>query len=134
MQADVNSFCHGRMFAPYLRPAMFTKSSAISYKGALPGIDLRTLAYGSKTLFAEFRLAKGSKLPRHSHLHEQTGYLVRGRMRLTIGSKRYEAQPGDCWCIEGGVEHEAEILEDSLAIEVFAPVREDYLPQQTKAD
>ena len=106
---------------------MFTQSSLVGYRTACPGVELRTLAHGSKTLFAEFRLAKGNKLPRHSHPHEQTGYLVSGRIRLTIGRDTFEAAPGDCWCIEGGVEHEAEILEDSIAVEVFSPVREDYL-------
>jgi quercetin dioxygenase-like cupin family protein len=49
-------------------------------------------------------------------------------MRLTIGRQCFDAKPGDCWCIAGGVEHEASILEDSVAIEVFSPVREEYLP------
>ena len=38
--------------------------------------------------------------------------------------------PGDSWCIGGDVEHGAEILEDSVAVEVFSPVREDYLPKE----
>ena len=62
------------------------------------------------------------------HPHEQTGYLVKGRIRLLIGNEEYEAQFGDSWCIPGGVEHGADILEDSVAIEVFSPVRDDYLP------
>jgi quercetin dioxygenase-like cupin family protein len=35
--------------------------------------------------------------------------------------------PGDSWNIPGNVSHRAEILEDSVAIEVFSPVRENYL-------
>ena len=107
---------------------MFTPSANTGYREALPGITLKTLAYGARTLFTEFHLQKGSVLPRHSHRHEQTGYLVSGAIRLTIGGRNFEAKPGDCWCIEGGVEHEAAIIEDSVAIEVFSPVREDYLP------
>jgi quercetin dioxygenase-like cupin family protein len=42
-----------------------------------------------------------------------------------IGIEQCEAQVGDSWCIPGGVEHGAEILEDSVAIEVFSPVRDD---------
>lgn len=76
----------------------------------------------------EFRLQKGSVLPRHSHAHEQTGYLIQGRIELIIGSHRFDTRAGDSWCIPGGVEHGADILEDSVAIEVFSPVREDYLP------
>lgn len=107
---------------------MFTPSSASGYREALPGIQRKTLAYGAKTLCAQFHLEQGSLLPRHSHPQEQTGYLVSGALRLTIGAETYEARPGDCWCIPGGVEHEAQVLADSVAIEVFSPVREDYLP------
>jgi quercetin dioxygenase-like cupin family protein len=107
---------------------MFCKHSNNGYQQALEGIKLKTLVHGDKTLFAEFRLEKGSHLPRHAHPHEQTGYLVSGKIRLSIGEDTFEAEPGDSWCIPGSIEHRAEILEDAVAIEVFSPVREDYLP------
>ena len=107
---------------------MFYKADADGYKEVLPGIRLKTLVHGEKTLFAEFRMEAGSKLPMHSHPHEQTGFLVTGRVRLTIGDRTCDVAPGDSWCIPGNTEHSAEILEQSHAIEVFSPVREDYLP------
>lgn len=107
---------------------MFGKHSADGYDGVLEGIEQKTLVYGERTLMAEFLLRKGSVLPRHSHPHEQTGYLVKGRIRLSIGADVIDTQVGDSWCIPGEVEHGAEILEDSMAIEVFSPVREDYVP------
>ena len=106
---------------------MFRKSSDQGYQPAVPGIELKTLVHGDKTLMAEFLLAKGHLLPPHSHPHEQTGYLVRGNIRLRIGSEVFDVRPGDSWCIPGGVEHSADIIDDSVAIEVFSPVREDYL-------
>lgn len=63
-------------------------------------------------------------------MYEQTGYLVSGEMELTIGGESFKAGPGDAWCIPGGMEHGAVVVEDSVAIEVFAPVREDYVPHQ----
>ncbi len=107
---------------------MFYKSNREGYKPALDGIKLKALAYGEKTLLTEFRMEKDSQLPSHTHPHEQTGYLVAGRIRLFVGEEVYEVEPGDSWCILSNVEHRAEILEDSVAIEVFSPVREDYLP------
>lgn len=107
---------------------MFYKAADSGYKEVLPGIRLKTLVHGDKTLFAEFRMEAGSKLPSHAHSHEQTGFLVTGRIRLTIGAAVYDVSPGDSWCILGNMEHCAEILEQSHAIEVFSPVREDYLP------
>ena len=108
---------------------MFEKRSDRGYRPALDGIERKTLVYGDRTLLAEFLLRRGAVLPRHAHPHEQTGYLVRGRLRLSIGTEEYEATAGDSWCIAGGVEHSADILEDSVAIEVFSPARENYMPE-----
>jgi quercetin dioxygenase-like cupin family protein len=107
---------------------MFTPPSPNDTLTALPGITRKTLAHGERTLFTEFRMAKGTALPRHAHAEEQTGYLVAGHLELTIGEETFEALPGAAWCIPGGVEHSARILEDAVAIEVFSPVRADYLP------
>lgn len=92
------------------------------------GVRFKTLVHGERTLLAEFLLTKGRVLPRHSHPHEQSGYLVSGRIELMIGGDRFDVRPGDSWCIPGGVEHEATIIEDSVAVEVFSPVRTEYLP------
>lgn len=110
---------------------MFYKRNPEGYRQVLEGIKLKTLVYGDKTLFTEFRLKAGSLLPKHAHPQEQTGYLVSGRIRLTIGEETFEVEPGDSWCVPGNTEHQAEILADSVAIEVFSPVREDYLPDRS---
>ena len=112
--------CGSFQFWPLLR--------ALTYRPVLDRIERKTLVHGEITLMTEFRLRKGAELPRHSLTHEQTGYLVKGRIWHFIGAERCEARDGDGWCIPGGVEHRADILEDSVAIEVFSPVRDDYLP------
>lgn len=108
---------------------MFQARSDRGYHQVIQGIDQKTLVYGDKTLMARFVLGTGSTIPLHSHPHEQTGYLVSGRLRLSVGGEMFDATAGDSWCIPGGVEHRVEVLEDSVAIEVFSPVREDYLPR-----
>jgi quercetin dioxygenase-like cupin family protein len=92
-----------------------------SYRTVAPGIHMRALCYGSATLMAEFRLLGGHVLPMHAHPHEQTGYLVSGHIVLTIGDETYDVLPGDSWCILGAVRHGADVLRDSLAVEVFSP-------------
>ncbi len=106
---------------------MFTSRDGVFAVKMLDGVERRTLVHGERTLLAEFVLKKGFTIPRHSHPHEQTGYLVSGRLRFTVGDEVVEARPGDGWCVPGGVEHGVDILDDSVAIEVFAPLREDYL-------
>ncbi len=107
---------------------MFTKADANGYKSPLDKVKMKTLAYGEKTLLSEFKLEQGAVLPKHRHPHEQTGYLVSGRLDLTIADTTHRVLPGDSWCIPGNVYHEAFAHEQSVAIEVFSPVREDYIP------
>ncbi|MCL5279679.1 MAG: cupin domain-containing protein [Planctomycetes bacterium] len=107
---------------------MFEKHDRKGYKTALPGIRRKTLCYGARTLMAEFVLEQGSVLPLHSHPHEQIGYLVKGHICLKVGAKEHDVTAGDSWCVPSGVEHAAQSLEDSIAVEVFSPVRADYLP------
>jgi quercetin dioxygenase-like cupin family protein len=107
---------------------MFSEHSPTGYTTPLPGVEQKTLVWGANTLMTEFRLQGGSELPLHSHPHEQTGYLVAGHLRLFIGAEAQDIRPGDGWCIPSGVEHRSDALEDSIAVEVFSPVREDYIP------
>ncbi len=108
---------------------MVKRADKGGYIDAMDGIRRKTLAYGEKTMMTEFRLEKGKTLPMHNHPQEQTGYLVSGHIILTIDGTPHNMRPGDSWCIPGNVEHGATIIEDSVAIEVFSPVREDYKPQ-----
>ena len=48
---------------------MFYKANQDGFKEVLPGIKLKTLVYGEKTLFTEFRMDAGAVLPKHAHIH-----------------------------------------------------------------
>ncbi len=108
--------------------ATFVHGDKDGYVDAVPGIRRKTLAHGGATLLTEFRLEAGAVLPVHDHPQEQTGYLVAGRLRLTVGHETRDMSAGDSWSVPGGVPHGGVALEDAVAVEVFSPVREDYLP------
>ncbi|HUL54369.1 MAG TPA: cupin domain-containing protein [Opitutaceae bacterium] len=101
-------------------------ASPTGYRNALPGIERKTAVEGHRTQLVTFRLAQDAVIPAHAHPQEQTGYLVSGRMILTIAQVDHEMRPGDSWVIPGGVTHSAKILRHSVAIEVFSPPRDDY--------
>ena len=107
---------------------MFRKKDSGKPRQLLDGISLTTLVYGDKTLMGQFKIAKGSAIPTHSHPHEQAGFMVSGKLRFVVAGEIKDVEAGDSWCLPGGVEHSAEALEDAVVIEVFSPVREDYLP------
>jgi quercetin dioxygenase-like cupin family protein len=108
---------------------MFYRHNPEPYTPLLAGIGIKTLVYGERTLLSEFQMAKGSQLPRHAHPYEQTGYMISGKIRMHAGAESQVVEPGDSWSIPANLEHQAEILEDSVIIELFSPVRPDYLPE-----
>ncbi len=107
---------------------MFSKPDVANFKEALPGISMKALTWGDNSLLCEFHLRKGAIVPLHQHPQEQTGYLISGRMLFSGDNGDFVVEPGSSWNFKGGVAHAANVLEDSLAIEVFSPVRQDYLP------
>ena len=111
---------------------MFEKHTDDNYSTPLPGIRQKTLAFGERTLMAEFVLTRDSVLPSHAHPYEQTGYLVNGHIVLKMGDAEHDTLPGDSWTVPMNVIHGARVLEDSVAIEVFSPAREDYLPKEER--
>ena len=107
---------------------MFRKKDTGESRQLLDGINLTTLVHGDKTLMGQFKITKGAAIPTHSHPHEQTGIMISGKLRFIVDGEIKDVEAGDSWCLPGGVEHSAEALEDTVVIEVFSPVREDYLP------
>lgn len=94
-----------------------------------PGIFRTTLTYNEQIMLCHFLLKRGAKIPLHHHEAAQNGYLVRGRMRFfREDGWEFIAVPGSAWCFDSNVAHGAEVLEDSEAVECFAPARPEYVP------
>jgi quercetin dioxygenase-like cupin family protein len=106
---------------------MFIKGNQAKQVEMLPGVVRRTLGHGEEMLLAEFTLAAGAEVPTHSHPHAQVGYMVRGRMQLTIGNETYTVETGDSYYIPGDIPHAGLSLEDCVVVDIFCPPREDYL-------
>lgn len=67
-------------------------------------------------------------VPEHSHPHEQMGTVLEGEFQLTIGGETRLVRKGDVWHVPAGVVHSASAVGvPALALDVFAPPREDYL-------
>jgi len=107
--------------------SVFVKDGQKKFVSPLTGVQRKTLAVGEKALMAKFVLETGAELPLHSHPHEQVGYQVSGQMIMTVAGNAMELNPGDSWAIAGGVEHQVKVLQKAEVIEVFVPIREDYL-------
>jgi quercetin dioxygenase-like cupin family protein len=92
----------------------------------LPGVHRRTMATTDEVMLCEFFLLREAVVPPHSHMNDQVGYVIYGKLEMTIGGIVYVCHPGDTYAIPGGVTHSARALVDTLAIDAFSPPRNDY--------
>lgn len=111
-----------------MKKRVVCKKSEDGYISPVEGIRRRTLVFGSNTLMIEVKLEKGKSLAPHKHPQEQAGYLISGHLIFNIDGEKVEIHPGDSYCIPADLEHGVEAIEDSLVVEVFSPVREEFLP------
>lgn len=97
-------------------------------RAALAGVTRRLGAHNARLMLCEHAFDKDADLPAHAHPHEQVTYILSGLLRFEMeGSPPFDMGPGDSVLIPGGVTHQARALEPTVAIDVFTPLREDYL-------
>ncbi|WP_428232750.1 L-dopachrome tautomerase-related protein [Flavobacterium sp.] len=88
----------------------------------------RKYVYGEKGMLALFKMDKGAKVPLHHHSNEQTSYITKGSVKVTMQGKDYTVKAGEVLIIPANIPHEFECLEDgTLDIDFFAPPRTDWI-------
>ncbi len=92
----------------------------------MAGVHRRTMATTDEEMLCEFFLERDSLVPQHSHMNDQVGYVIYGKVEMTIGDVVQILNPGDSYAIPGGITHSAHALIDSLVIDCFSPPRNDY--------
>lgn len=72
-------------------------------------------------------LKKGAVVPRHSHPNEQVTNVEAGSLRFQFDDAEVVVREGDSLQIPGGAPHAVEALEDAIALDLFSPVRADWI-------
>jgi quercetin dioxygenase-like cupin family protein len=108
-------------------PVVIVRRDETEQLAAFPGLTRTIMAHNDELMLTRHAMEKGSVFPRHSHPHVQLAYLLSGHIRVRCGELEFEAHAGDSFVIRGGVEHEVVALEESVALDVFTPRRDDYL-------
>ncbi|MEU7433856.1 cupin domain-containing protein [Streptomyces sioyaensis] len=76
--------------------------------------------------FAAWSFEAGTRVPAHTHPHEQITQCVAGALILEMPDEEIVLHAGETAVIPGGVEHGARADTASRGVDIFHPVREDY--------
>jgi quercetin dioxygenase-like cupin family protein len=87
----------------------------------------RKIIAGEKAMIAQVFLAKGAIVPLHSHEAEQITYILEGALHFELEGKEITVHKGEVLRIPSNVPHRAVALEDTLDLDIFSPLRHDWL-------
>ncbi len=89
----------------------------------------RQVVTGRNEMVARVLLRRGAIVPVHSHVSEQVTWILEGALRLWIGAPEEEVtlRAGEMVVIPPDVPHRAEALEDTVDMDIFSPIRQDWL-------
>ena len=88
---------------------------------------VRQVIHSETMTVARLALRKGALVPEHSHANEQISMLERGSLKFVIEGAESVAKAGQLVRIPPHVSHSVEALEDSIAVDLFSPRREDWI-------
>ncbi len=96
-------------------------------KEVAPGVVRRMLAYSGAIMPVEIQFETGAVGTPHSHPHDQVTYIVSGRFRFSNGEEVREVGAGDSIRFAPDVVHGTACLEAGTVVDVFTPMREDFV-------
>ena len=87
----------------------------------------RKIVTGEREMLAQIYLKRGALVPMHSHESEQMTYILSGALKFLIGGDEITVREGEVLHIPSWLPHQAEALEDTFELDVFSPIRTDWL-------
>jgi quercetin dioxygenase-like cupin family protein len=82
---------------------------------------------GEREMLAQIYLKRGALVPMHAHESEQMTYILQGALKVVVDGEEITVREGEVLHIPSRVPHQAEALEDTFELDVFSPVREDWI-------
>ena len=92
------------------------------------GAQRRILSYSDNLMMVQFSFAAGAVSAWHSHPHEQIGYVVSGTIDFVIeGQDALHMTAGGSYYVAPNVKHNVVTHTPAVLVEIFSPIREDFL-------
>ncbi len=91
------------------------------------GVRRKILSYTDELMCVENHFETGAEGALHHHPHTQITYVVSGRFEFTVGGEKKVVGAGDSMLKKDGVEHGCVCLEEGILLDIFSPMREDFV-------
>lgn len=90
-------------------------------------VKRQIVGYNDNVMMVNVYFLQGGIGPLHHHYHTQVTHIASGVFNVTINGETKALKQGDSFFVQPNVVHGVECLEDGLLVDVFSPMREDFL-------
>lgn len=91
------------------------------------GVSRQILGFNGELMMVRVWFDEGAIGPVHHHIHSQVSYVESGKFAVRVGDEVKTLNAGDCFFIPPNVDHGAVCKEEGVLLDVFNPVRQDFL-------
>jgi quercetin dioxygenase-like cupin family protein len=88
---------------------------------------------GEREMIAQTYLKRGTLVPIHAHESEQMTYVLQGALRVVVDGEEFVVREGEVLHVPPHARHQAEALEDTFELDVFSPIRSDWVEWSVSA-
>lgn len=106
---------------------LFFNTRQLDWEELGGGVSRQIMGYDDKIMLVKVKFDKDAIGKPHQHFHSQTSYVVAGTFEVTIGEKKQLLLEGDSFYIPPNEVHGVFCVETGVLIDVFSPVRQDFL-------
>jgi len=106
---------------------VFIEDSQLPWQTVGEGVRRKIVAYDKQLMVVKVAFEAGGVGAVHEHYHSQITHIESGKFEIEIGGKKKILSAGDAYYIPPHVLHGALCLESGVLIDVFSPMREDFL-------
>lgn len=93
------------------------------------GVTRRILSYDENLMSVEVAFETGAVGAEHTHPHTQCSYVLSGKFSYSVEGEAVELSPGDSIVVPSGLPHGTVCLEKGVLLDIFTPMRKDFLNQ-----
>lgn len=105
----------------------FIPDSSLEWEKVNDLVERKIMAYDESLMLVKAKFEKGGVGPIHHHVHSQITHIESGIFNVTIGDETKTLIAGDSYYIPPNVPHGATAVEAGLLVDVFSPMREDFI-------
>jgi quercetin dioxygenase-like cupin family protein len=87
----------------------------------------RQFITAERITLGRFEMTAGGVVPRHAHENEQVSYVISGTLLFHFDDRDVTVQSGEVMQIPPNVAHAVDVVEDCVVVDVFCPVRQDWV-------